>query len=371
MAGFFEEVGKGFTDSFFGNPNLRDPQHATKIFRTNGYGNSPKLKYLFHVYFEINDTLVSNNSASFPSKEMVGLLVKNISLPRFSIQLAEMNQYNRKRYVQTKINYDPVNITFHDDALGAIKKIWHHYYSYYFNDTTTAYEKRDSINKRTTYSPDISAEQNWGYLGEPTTSLSATAYNEPKPFFFKSIRIFGFNQHSFSVYNLINPMIERFEHDTYDYYQPTGIMENKMTVKYESVTYEEGALNGQNPSSKVPGFGTDQYYDKTLSPISRPGSNRSIMGPGGLVDAGDGIINDLSKTPPDILGAIQKAGTAAKTFKGADLKALVKNEVLGGVTAAVSNPDNIRSAWNWASSKASSVTAKTTPPPVPQGDEGE
>jgi hypothetical protein len=142
-------------------------------------------------------------------------------------------------------------------------------------------------------------------------------------------------------------MIERFEHDTYDYSAGTGTMENKMTVRYETVTYEEGALNGQNPSAKVPGFGTDQYYDKTLSPISRPGSNRTVMGPGGLIDAGDGIIDDLSKTPPNILGAIQKAGTAWNTFKNTDLKDLVKKEVTGAVTSAIT-PDNVRSAWNWA-----------------------
>jgi hypothetical protein len=365
MAGFFEEVQGGFNQSFFGNPYLRDPQHASKIFRTNGYGNAPKLKFLFHVYFEINDTLVSNNSASFPDKSLPGLLVKNISLPKYNIQLAEMNQYNRKRYVQTKINYDPVSISFHDDALGAIKKVWHHYYSYYFNDTNTAFNNSDNINTRTTYSPDITQQQNWGYLGEPTTSLSATSIGDPKPYFFKRIRIFGFNQHSFSCYNLINPMIERFEHDTYDYSAGTGVMENKMTVRYETVTYEEGGLNGENPSSKVPGFGTDQYYDKTLSPITRPGSNRTVMGPGGLVDAGDGIINDLSKVPPDVLGAIQKAGTAANTFSGADLKNIIKSEVLTGITGAIT-PTNVRSAWNWATSKVQSNTTSTSTqaPPV-------
>jgi hypothetical protein len=233
----------------------------------------------------------------------------------------------------------------------------------------------DSVNNRNTYDPELKNMQNWGYVGEPTTSASAAAIGQPKPAFFKSIKIYGFNQHSFSLYTLINPVIERFDHDTYDYSQATGVMENKMTVKYETVTYSEGALNGENPSAKVDGFGTDQYYDKTLSPITRPGSNRSIMGPGGLVDAGDGIIADLSKSPPDVLGAVQKAGTAIKTFNGTDLKDLLKKEVLTGIQTTVSNPDNVRAAWNWASNKikSSSSTGSSTStqaPPVPQGDEG-
>jgi hypothetical protein len=190
--------------------------------------------------------------------------------------------------------------------------------------------------------------QNWGYLGEPTTSASASAINQPKPYFFKSITIYGFNQHNFSAYTLINPMIERFEHDTYDYSSGTGVMENKMTVRYETVTYEEGAGAG-----KVKGFGNGQYYDTTLSPITRPGSQLSIMGPNGLVDAADGILGDLSKTPPDVLGAIQKAGTTLRTFKGSDLADLAKGELTKGILTAAANPNTIRSGFNFASASLS------------------
>ena len=35
-------------------PVLRDYTHASLTFRTNNYQNTPKLKFLFHVYFEIN-----------------------------------------------------------------------------------------------------------------------------------------------------------------------------------------------------------------------------------------------------------------------------------------------------------------------------
>jgi hypothetical protein len=247
-----------------------------------------------------------------------------------------MNQYNRPRYVQTKLKYDPVSISFHDDNLGAVKKVWYNYYSYYYNDTITASQNPQAVTSRDAYTSTINGVQNWGYLGEPPTSAAAGALNQPKANFFKSIKIYGFNQHSFSLYTLINPTIERFEHDTYDYSQSTGTMENKMTVRYETVTYSEGGLNGQSPDSIVSGFGKQEYYDRTLSPITRPGSNRTIMGQGGLVDAGVGIVDDLSKQPPDLLGAIQKAGTALKTFKGQDLKNMAKNELLSSAKSAIS-----------------------------------
>ena len=38
--------------AFFGSDYLRDYTHASKTFRTNSYQNAPKLKFLFHTYFE-------------------------------------------------------------------------------------------------------------------------------------------------------------------------------------------------------------------------------------------------------------------------------------------------------------------------------
>ena len=345
MAGFFQQALQGAAEGFFNDAYLRDFRHASKTFTTDGFSNAPKFKYLFHVYFDINQSLVNTNV--FPDQKLMGLLVKNITLPKFSMTVAEMNQYNRKRYIQTKIGYDPVSITFHDDNGGAIKKIWYNYYSYYYNDTTSAKNQQSNMGIKNTYTDNISADQNWGYNGEPTTSPSAQALGQAKPQFFKSIRIFGFNQHSFSAYTLINPIIERFEHDTYDYYQPTGTMENKMTLRYETVTYEEGALNGQSPDTIVTGFGSDQYYDRLLSPISKPGSNRSILGQGGLVDAGEGIISDLSQDPPNLLGAAVKGLNIAKTWKNpAAILTAAKAAVVSGALNAAGNPSNYRSLFN-------------------------
>jgi hypothetical protein len=366
MAGFFQQYIQGAAAGFFGSPYLRDPTHASKTFTTNGYGNAPKLKHLFHVYFEINDTLVSSNPGAFPDKMLPGLLVKNISLPKYSMTLSELNQYNRPRYVQTKLKYDPVQISFHDDALGAIKKIWYNYYSYYYNDTYSASSAPIPTAIKNTYNADIHTEQNWGYLGEPSTSAGAAAAGQPKPQFFKTIKIYGFNQHNFSLYTLVNPIIERFEHDTYDYYQSNSTMENKMTVRYETVTYQEGALNGEKPDAIVQGFGSDQYYDRRLSPIAKAGSNKTIMGPGGLVDALDGVITDLGKQPPDLIGAIQKAGTAAKTFKNTDaILTAAKSEIKTAALGALSDPQTVKNMFNFPAFSQTSNTTDTQAPPAP------
>jgi hypothetical protein len=269
-----------------------------------------------------------------------------------------MNQYNRKRFVQTKINYDPIKITFHDDNANQIRHLWHSYYSYYYNDTNQPNGADSSpsppdvdtdtskLAKKNTYNADISKEQGYGYIGDYSNDAQAL-WNGKAPFF-KSIRIFGFNQHNFAEYVLVNPIIESFAHDQYDYYSNNGTMEHQMTVRYENVKYYEGAFNGQNPGKLVNRFAESGVYDTELSPINRPGNNKTITGPGGLLDAGLGIVNDLSNQPPNILGALQKAGRLKNTFKNPQaILQTAKTEIVGGVIGAIQNPAAARNLFTF------------------------
>lgn len=343
MAGFVQNLLKGVAGGFFGNEYVRDYTHAAKTFRTNSYQNAPKYKFLFHVYFEINPAAYSKGIATGSN---FGLEVKTISLPKYTFDTHILNQYNRKRIVQTKVKYSPITVSFHDDNGNSINDMWYNYYTYYYKDATkpvlqssgaTTNASQGSkptnvgsadYNTRNLYSPDITGNEDWGYIGETGSqsgTVSQASQGIAKIPFFKSIQIYGFNQHSFIQYTLINPIITAFEHDTYSYSEASGVMENKMTIDYETVKYAEGALNGNSPSNTVPGFGMETNYDRTLSPIARPGSNASILGQGGLVDAGSGVINDLANG--NILGAIRTAGTAYNTFKNVNIKQVATNDL--------------------------------------------
>ena len=307
MSGFFQNLLTDVAAGFFGNDYVRDYTHAAKTFRSNSYQYAPKFKFLFHVYFEINPAVYSRGISQGSN---FGLAVKTIDLPKYTIDTATLNQYNRKRLVQTKIKYQPINVVFHDDNGNLVNDMWYNYYTYYFKDAdkpvtssagrqTTNGVNTGSINfnRRNLYDGDIAGDEDWGYIGEtsqPSGTTSQASQGINKIPFFKSIQIFGMNQHNFIQYSLINPVITAFNHDTYDYAQGNGTMANTMTIDYETVKYAEGALDGRSPSNIVTGFGLETNYDRTPSPVNRPGSNASILGQGGLVDAAGGFINDLS-----------------------------------------------------------------------------
>jgi hypothetical protein len=344
MSGFFQDLLKDTAKGFFGNEYLRDYTHASKTFRTNSYGYAPKFKFLFHVYFDINKDLISATQ-SWNEDSNFGLAVKSVELPKYQFDVATLNQYNRKRLVQTKIKYQPISIKFHDDNNNIIRNMWNVYYTYYYKDATQDIVKTNA-NKRNIYQPSIQGDEDWGYIGEGTDGPTASnaSLGMSKPAFFKSIDIFGFNQHNFVQYKLVN------EHDTYAYSE-SGVMENSMSIDYETVKYYEGALDGRTPGQLVKEFGDVKHYDTRLSPIARPGSNASILGQGGLVDAVGGIINDLPNNP---LGAIQKLGASIQTFKNpANILKIAKQEALGVAADAITKTPNRNTIFDFPAAAAS------------------
>jgi len=155
-------IGDQILKGFIGTETLRDYTHASRTFRTNAYQYAPKFKFLFHVYFDINEQYIN---ATFPQDKNFGLAVKKVQLPKYTIDVATLNQYNRKRLVQTKIKYDPINIVFHDDNGNLIRNLWYAYYSYYYKDpnqvdafenTTEFVGAQQDLNKRNIYTGDIS-----------------------------------------------------------------------------------------------------------------------------------------------------------------------------------------------------------------------
>lgn len=227
-------------NSLSGGKTVKDYTHAADIFRPNGFANAGKYKFLFHVYFNVN------SNASTVDPRYLSYLVKAVELPKFSIDVKEMNQYNRKQLVQTKIKYNPITIKFHDDNASEIRSLWEDYYTYYYSDgryDSPAYFYNDKYS-------DTRLENNWGLN---------SGSEEP---YFVSVDVYSFHAGTAYKASFINPVITSFNHDTHDYAEGSGLMEHSMTIAYTSVKYTEGYAAG------VPGFADSPLYDNVASDLS-------------------------------------------------------------------------------------------------------
>ena len=269
MAGVLEQ----FLGGVFASNSLQSYAHASRLYLDDFYKYAPKNGWIFYVQFKINTNTKSPLVNSFIDKNgrVIGMLVKSTDLPKFRIGTEVLNQYNRRSYVQNKIEYTPISMAFHDDHNNTTTGLWEAYYRYYFAD--------DAEN---TYL-DPSPPEKYGnikYTAEDTKSISYGLNNKIKDFqpFFRNIELFQLNRHQYTGFNLLNPIITEWSHDNLNQSE-SKLLENKMTVGYEAVQYANGRV-GDNHS---PEFNLTNY-DKTPSPLSIVGKgNNSILGPGGIV----------------------------------------------------------------------------------------
>lgn len=321
---------------------LRDYTHASKTFRSSNYNLAPRNKFLFYVYFNLNTNIPAvANLISGGKSSTIGLMVKTAQLPQYEIDVATMNQYNRKRLVQTKINYQPAQIVFNDDTSDLVRNMWYQYYQYYYSDPTYKYGNVPNqngalgvlssplpivgtgYNTNDVYSPNRQWEH-WGLSGQgynnPTlNSLSSALLTGPASGqlpFFNDITIYGMSQKTYAQYTMINPLITSWQHDTYDYSQGNQVMTNIMTIKYEAVKYYSGNVGGDTPSESVPGFADPAHYDTEKSPIASPGSTNVPQSSVQDLQA----LSQGQNTLQNVLGAVgQGLVPAAASFLGSAL----------------------------------------------------
>lgn len=258
------------------NVHLRDARHANQIVTEYSHAFTAKTKFLFHVSFQTtNEVAVSNllNTSTF--NKQIGVLAKSAELPKFRASTEVVNQYNRKKVVQTRVDYDGVNINFYDDNLGVTRSLLEEYYRYYVKDPShrpdnIAYDARDKYSN---------AERipNYGLNNQRNTP------------FFSYIKLYQLSRQEWFSYTLVNPMLTAWNHDQVDAADGSSLMENQISVAYEGVLYDHGFVG---EFSEPLGFADpDAGYDVTPSPLTLSDAYQRPTGPA----IGDpGVSGDLT-----------------------------------------------------------------------------
>lgn len=304
--------------------NVGDFRHAARIFVDGTFRLAPRHKFLYYVYFEIDAS--AHQSAQFTAlkgdREM-SFLVKRADLPKATFDTVTKNQYNRKRIVYKQINYDPVNIAFHDDNSGIMHALYSLYYGYYV---------RDALNETYDYLlgnryADTGARYNMDV--DVTTNL------------FKRISIFTLSRSRFNEYRLLSPRIKNWSHGDVDSATNGEPIENQMTIEYEAMSYNVGSVSVGTPDGWA-----ELSYDKVESPLTLGGGGlRGIAGALGL-----DIYNDITSTFGGISGKniaerpgsfILSALGAVNSYKRFNPGA---QQGISGIAGALKSPSAIQGA---------------------------
>lgn len=332
-----------FLSGVFGDQgDLKDYQHASRLYVSNNYARAPKNGFLYFLDFNINLDVVIDRSWVSNNKD-VGLLVKKVELPKFSVVNETVNQYNRKTVVQTGIKYLPVNIEFHDDNGDSTNNLWLNYYRHYYADSN--YGTGGAItNANSSSGGQVNAFSDTKYSD---TGYAYGLNNQQKAPFFKSIDIYVLHQHRFTKITLVNPLVTEWSHDSLNQDEGTKVLSNRMSIAYENVVYQSGQLVGNAQASAF----TAVYYDKSPSPLSVGGNgNSTIFGQGGILQGADSVFGNLASG--NWLGAAIQAKTLVKNISKVNQNSLVQegysiaNSTLGNIQTSGNQPGGISSILN-------------------------
>ena len=247
---------------------LKDYEHANRLYVKDTYARAPKFGFIYYIRFNINRDAVGDKQWAEHDMAHVGLLAKKADLPKFTISTETLNQYNRKTVVQKSLSYSSVNIDLHDDNTDITHLMWANYYKHHFVDG----QQGAMAFGDTKY-----GETDYNY-GRYDTGLK----NDK---FFESIEIYVLHQKNFTKYTLVNPKIKDWKHDSVDQSGGNKILQNSMTVEYETVFYDYGKLSKDSSDyidltyyDQTPGphtSGNDLVYKRGISPFDKPAPQRT------------------------------------------------------------------------------------------------
>ena len=296
MAKSFEGIFGGIFDQ---NVHLRDSRHAANAYGFNKAdlsNGTPRHKFEFFLRFNFNqnpdvrrfvEKFLTEND-----KSIVSTMVKTVTMPSMSIDTETLNQYNKKRISQSRIDYNPISITMHDSVEGRTLRLWEMYYEYYFKDGD-AFEKLGESGGNTStpsfltaffdalggkdapkrnqreYENDVIKDRfndNYGY------NLKRVGNNK---YLIDSIEIFQVHGGKFSRTEIIRPRVTAFTHDTLDYEDSSGLVQMQFDFAYEGVVYAN--INERLNSDELDRYRYGDFHElANLITIRTPVLGRNI-----------------------------------------------------------------------------------------------
>lgn len=310
-----------------------DYQHGRRVFSDNQNELVPKFSFLYHVYFDINVNTESNTD-NIKTKTL-GLMVKSVDLPKFTIQTKDLNAYNQHVVVQTGIKYDTINLQFHDDSADLVREFWYNYMTYYYGD---AYNDINTYHTSQTNRYQKRTSQQFGY--SPRDKVNTR--------FLNSVKLYSMSKGYYSEYTLVNPTIDSWQHGEHRAGQ-SEFIGHTVRLKYETVLYDHDIISS---NYQPPGF-AQEHYDHSPKGIG-VNDNTPYAGldapPGYLVNKTTGLpqrsntllgrLGNLALNTA--LGAANKK--LANTKLGSGFAGVIArsaaNAAFGGVASAITNKSN-------------------------------
>ena len=297
MADFIKNVFSALGDREFYLKDFRNAYHY------NPSQDPPRQQFGGYVSFVLDRDLFGDPFFDQVNNDELRVrmssLVRTADMPQVEFKTQTLNEYNKKKIVNTGVEYQPVTIRVVDTASNAWLQIIMKYFAYhYMNPRNKGQEGSRDINS-----------QNIGFGGADFIGSqygkggifdsNKYGYNpNANPNFFERIDYVLYHAQKGVQYSLINPIMVGFTHTPIDY-ASNELMEFTMTFQYEGfTTYDQVNFDLTNVD-------LDRFED--VSGLSA--TNRNFQ------DDGTGSIAASTLRDYDFLGNSDEGGKRNRSYQ--------------------------------------------------------
>lgn len=198
----------------------------------------PRQKFQGYVNFIINRALVDTLEDTSNFRTRISSLVKTATLPSVNFNTEVKNVFNRKRIINTGVDFEPITITVHDTIQNEWITLFMKYFSYLYMEPRNKFNDgdRDSVTEFNTFLEYLGGEGNKFGKGSTHFDSNSHGYNLPiTSNFFERIDMILYHGNKGIQYSLMKPMLTVFKPSEIDY-SDSNFLDFQLTFDYENFT---------------------------------------------------------------------------------------------------------------------------------------
>lgn len=263
------------------NMTLKDSRSAARTWgmKDSALDRVPRAKFLFLLNFlrpmPPDGSVPGTSQTSYGDwASGISFLVKSVSRPNITFKTETVNQYNKKRVIQTGIEYQPINVAFYDTYDQRALKM--------FKDYTRFYYGEFAAGNRNSWNNDVISPE-YQDLGGLDFGFIAPSEIPNDSYFFENIEFYQFGGGRYSKFVLVHPKIASFDYDDEDYTDTTTPQMLNLSFQYEGIIFEEENATIDPSLASTYGLDLGEFND-----VFFPGYRRAPAPNSNLIQATNG-----------------------------------------------------------------------------------
>jgi len=223
---------------------LKPANRAAKLYTSGSdFQSAPRQQHqfvvVFNLYPDVIDSFLRPQQQFLKNfRDNLHFICHTVDAPNFSVVQDIVNQYNRKRVINRKVEFDPMTLRMYDTHDGLGIKFIKLLYEFEFN-SARLYKKKGSgtrdVNEDHNYIQSIyQTEEQF----QRTHNFGLRQFEADKHRLLKSIDFYQLAGKVYTKTRVVHPRLSRVDMDNFDYSssQPVNLA---MAFTYENLLFEE------------------------------------------------------------------------------------------------------------------------------------